>query len=274
MQVPRSQAYVVVASLVKCTSSFVVSPSAVQQRHVPQRSVRLQQQLRRYYYDAVSLDLPPAELTTEAKSRLARWRALPTHVNSWDDDPIIGPQPPMLEGRKTLVLDLDETMGTGYCDSENGFPKEGRRPHYAAFLKCALNNFEVVVWTRSPSPYAEDKCKTLGLYDRLCHPVITGWGDCDGSGAKDLVRLGRPMDQVILLDDNGCNTSIQPRCHAKIPEFMGEQYDVELKKAIPFLEAVANADTVQDVLDPFFATYLGDDVLDQLEDDDDDDDEW
>jgi len=220
---------------------------------------------RLYFYRAVSLDLPPAELTPEAKSRLARWQALPTHVNSWDEEPIIGPQPAKLKGRKTLVLDLNETLGHGYSHEAAGFAERDRRPHYADFLNFALDNFEVVVWTRSSSPYGENKCKTLGFYRRLMHPVLTGWGQCVRGGTKDLVRLGRPMDQVILLDDDGAHTRIQPRCHAMIPAFYGDQDNIELKKAIPFLQAVADADTVQDVLDPFFATYLGDNVISKLE---------
>eukprot|EP00746_Dinoflagellata_sp_MGD_P059576 gnl/MRDRNA2_/MRDRNA2_25403_c0_seq1.p1 gnl/MRDRNA2_/MRDRNA2_25403_c0~~gnl/MRDRNA2_/MRDRNA2_25403_c0_seq1.p1 ORF type:complete len:204 (-),score=27.29 gnl/MRDRNA2_/MRDRNA2_25403_c0_seq1:190-801(-) len=125
--------------------------------------------------------------------------------------------PALTEQRLTLVLDLDETLA--HCRPEplasrrpdlivyfEDTQSQGHvylRPYVSFFLGTAARLFDVVVFTASSEAYADqvldylDPAKRISyrLYRRHCTEIAGGF-------LKDLRLLGRPMDQVVLVDNS------------------------------------------------------------------------
>ncbi|EFJ13808.1 hypothetical protein SELMODRAFT_5881, partial [Selaginella moellendorffii] len=125
---------------------------------------------------------------------------------------LLPPRSRAFEGKGTLVLDLDETLV--YIKCERGCPfncqcGEGdgfyvaKRPCVDDFLQLMAARFELVLWTASPQAYAE---AALGLLDpegrifehRLYRQHCVG-------GLKDISRLGRELNMVVVVDDQISN---------------------------------------------------------------------
>ena len=178
---------------------------------------------------------------------------LPLNYNR-NPDKLIGNQPCKFWGRKTIILDLDETLFTSskvksWNDRSNRESFESAlRPFHRPFIQACKKNFEVVVWTRSERVYASKKCELLGLNDV---PLITGWRDCDESGAKPLYKLNRKASHILLLDDDRVHLSANPRSQLLIPPWNGDENDCELESLIPIINKIAREPTVQDSLDIF-----------------------
>ena len=180
---------------------------------------------------------------------------LPLNYNHTADN-LIGNQSCWWWGRKTIVLDLDETLFTvdkvkSWEDKSNCESFESAlRPFHKPFIQACKKHFEVVVWTRSGNPYASKKCELLGLKDV---PLITGWRDCDKNGAKPLYKLNRKASQMLLIDDDRDHLSANPRSQLLIPPWYGDENDRELESLIPIINKIAKEPTVQDSLDIFLA---------------------
>lgn len=172
----------------------------------------------------------------------------PLHLHEDSIDQLIDEQPLHLRGRKTIVLDLDETLFSvnkvkRWNDDWND---SALRPFHKPFINACKNHFEVVVWTRSSYPYAKRKCEWLGLDDV---PMITGWEGCDELGAKPLYKLNRADSQMLLIDDDKVHLSANPRSQLLITPWTGEANDCELENLIPIITKIAKEPTVQHVLD-------------------------
>tara|TARA_B100000787_G_scaffold166696_1_gene152310 strand:- start:2189 stop:3130 length:942 start_codon:yes stop_codon:yes gene_type:complete len=193
----------------------------------------------------------PEDLTTI--KRISLQPTLPANYDH-NADNLIGDQPLHLQGRKTIVLDLDETLFTvdhvGCWDGDAGYltrtGPSALRPFHKPFIQACKDRFEVVVWTRSENPYAKKKCEWLGL-DGL--PMITGWKDCDTNGAKPLYKLHRVSSQILLIDDDKVHLSANPRSQLLIPPWNGDENDCELESLIPIINQIAKEPSVQDSLD-------------------------
>jgi len=121
----------------------------------------------------------------------------------------------MLPGKKTLVLDLDETLVHSSFAQEPqtkialSLSIEGRniniyvniRPGVPEFLERAAEMYEVVVFTASLAKYADpllDQIDPRGLisariFRESC--IFT-----QGNYIKDLSLLGRDLKQVLIVD--------------------------------------------------------------------------
>ena len=172
----------------------------------------------------------------------------PTRPSSHLVAKILGNQPWYLWGRKTIVLDLDETLFTNKdvdWDS-NSSDNAALRPFHKPFISACKKHFEVVVWTRSSYGYAKKKCKLLNLDDV---PLLSGWNDCDYLGAKPLYKLNREASKMLLVDDDKVHLSANPRSQLLISPWNGDINDVELANAIPIITRIAGEPNVQHSLD-------------------------
>lgn len=147
-------------------------------------------------------------------------------------------------GKKCLVLDLDETLihsqfnKVVQIDLEVPIQFEdnqvrpiyvSKRPDVDAFMEWAGQHFEVVIFTASLASYADpvidflDKTKTIRhrLYRNSCRYV-------EGLYLKDLSRLGRPLDQVILIDNAATSYLLQPENGVAIQSWFSDPGDTEL----------------------------------------------
>lgn len=146
-------------------------------------------------------------------------------------------------GKKCLVLDLDETLihsqfnQTKAPDLSVPVQFEDmvkpifvyKRPGVDEFLEYVGKHFEVVIFTASLASYADpvidflDRTKTIKyrLYRESC--VFA-----EGLYLKDLRRLGRPLDQTILIDNAATSYLLQPENGVAILSWFSDLEDREL----------------------------------------------
>ncbi|KAK9826488.1 hypothetical protein WJX81_005012 [Elliptochloris bilobata] len=160
--------------------------------------------------------------------------------------------------RKTLVLDLDETLvhsTLDTCESPdfafsvafNGRQHTvnvKRRPHLAAFLEAAAALFEVVVFTASQKVYAEQLINVLDPGRRLIrHRVFRD--SCvlvDGNYLKDLSVLGRDLACTAIIDNSPQAFGFQLANGIPIESWYDDERDAELLRLLPFLERLSAAE--------------------------------
>ncbi|GMH45361.1 hypothetical protein BSKO_13318 [Bryopsis sp. KO-2023] len=176
---------------------------------------------------------------------------------------VIGPRQQGDAGKKTLVLDLDETLVHSSFkpvdDPDFVIPVdiEGKmvdvyvlkRPWLDHFMEKICPRFETIVFTASLSKYADP------LLDLLDESAVVRWrlfreACCpyEGNYVKDLERLGRNLADTIIVDNSPLSYIFQPSNAVPIGPFMGEKDDQELLDLIPILEMLDEADDVREIL--------------------------
>jgi len=175
---------------------------------------------------------------------------------------LLPPQPSHLKGRKTLVLDLDETLVHSTFqlndDADLDIPVDIQQTTYnirvfkrtglKEFLEKVSEIYEVILWTASLPEYAQtlvdkidpDNCISASLYRESCTIYNRKY-------VKDLSRLGRKMKDVILIDNSDTCFMFQPENAFHIENFFDDRNDLELYKLIPFLEHLAKLDDVRNI---------------------------
>ena len=143
----------------------------------------------------------------------------------------------------SLVLDLDETL---IHFKQGNSEQEGVvriRPGVTEFLKEIGKIYELIVFTTATQEYADlliDAIEEDKIYfdHRLYreHAIII-----DNDFVKDLTRIGRPLDKIIIIDDMPQNFKLQKENGIVIKPFYGEDnYDNALYNLIPILKNIAN----------------------------------
>lgn len=123
--------------------------------------------------------------------------------------------PLLLPGRKTLVLDLDETLVHSIFESAgkheitltidfNNHPLTiyvNVRPYMKEFMERVSELYEVVIFTASLAKYANPLLDKMGLAGKLEGRLFRESCVYSGNGyVKDLRRLGRDLKGVIIVD--------------------------------------------------------------------------
>eukprot|EP01062_Namystynia_karyoxenos_P082110 TRINITY_DN9186_c0_g2_i1.p1 TRINITY_DN9186_c0_g2~~TRINITY_DN9186_c0_g2_i1.p1 ORF type:complete len:781 (+),score=201.89 TRINITY_DN9186_c0_g2_i1:70-2343(+) len=140
---------------------------------------------------------------------------------------LLPPQRP--PGRKTVVFDLDETL-VKYKHPKTGQPAKKddgmyfRRGAMQLLMELAQAGAEVVLWTAGAACYAEPLTTLLdpsGVVEHLVarHSV---WYKDQTSYTKDLRCLGRPLSNVILVDNNTQCAANTPENTIIVPDFTGD----------------------------------------------------
>lgn len=193
-------------------------------------------------------------------TRLIRTR---TYITTREEQASPNPVP-----RKTLVLDLDETLV--HCT----FSKVDRadavlqlladhqevllyvtiRPGVAELLSRAYQHYDLVVFTASRASYADpvidliDPKKRIGLrlFRENCQMS-------QGKLVKDIEQLGKDLSQVIIVDVSGKQNTpesfaLHPDNGVLIRSFYDDKADTELRKLAELLEELAPVADVREVL--------------------------
>lgn len=176
---------------------------------------------------------------------------------------LLGPPKPIHREKKTLVLDLDETL---VHSSFRKVPSADiivhveiedlvnpvyvlKRPGVDEFLRQVGQLFEVVVFTASLSKYANPLLDQLDregiIHSRLFREHCTF--DM-GAYKKDLSRLGRDISQVIIIDNSPVCYEMQPQNAIGVRSWFEDSADKELLSLLPWLHKVAGEKDVYDVL--------------------------
>ncbi|CAK0761692.1 hypothetical protein CVIRNUC_002885 [Coccomyxa viridis] len=166
--------------------------------------------------------------------------------------------------RKTLVLDLDETLVHSTLDGceqpDFSFPVAfngrehqvhvRRRPHLDAFLQRCAALFEIVVFTASQKVYAEQLLNVLDPQRCLIrHRVFRD--SCvlvEGNYLKDLSVLGRDLAQTIIVDNSPQAFGYQLPNGIPIESWYDDDDDTELLQLLPFLESLVDAEDVRPLI--------------------------
>ena len=143
----------------------------------------------------------------------------------------------------SLVLDLDETL----VHFKEIIDKEGNgimriRPGINEFLEEVGKYYELIIFTTATQDYAdalidaieEDKIYFEHRFYRN-HAIIM-----NNDFVKDLNRIGRPLDKIIIVDNMPQNFRLQKENGIMIKAFWGEDvYDTVLYDLIPILVNIA-----------------------------------
>ena len=141
----------------------------------------------------------------------------------------------------TLVLDLDETLVNFKIKSS----KEGTlraRPFLFGFLEEMGHYYELIVWTSATEAYANTLIDAIEFektyFDYVFfreHAIIIG-----DDFVKDLTRIGRGLDRIIIVDDMPQNFRLQRQNGITIKPFLGDDVnDMTLYDLLPILKHIA-----------------------------------
>ncbi len=146
--------------------------------------------------------------------------------------------------KKCLILDLDETLihsqfqRVPLPDLEVPIQFEDnqvkpiyvcKRPGVDEFLEFAGKHFEVVIFTASLASYADPVIDFLDRTGTIRHRLYRD--SClfaEGLYLKDLSMLGRPLDQVIIIDNAATSYLLQPENGVSIKSWFSDLEDAEL----------------------------------------------
>jgi len=183
----------------------------------------------------------------------------PTTIAAQTQKFLLPPLPPEDVNKKTLVLDLDETLVHSSfkpipdpdfvmsIELENVIHKVyvRKRPGVDNFLRVVGEKFEVVVFTASLAKYADPLLDILDrgrlvkkrLFREACVQHY-------GNYVKDLSHLGRPLTNVIIIDNSPFSYMFQPDNAIPITSWFNDKADRQLYDLLPFLEQLMYVDDV------------------------------
>eukprot|EP00871_Galdieria_phlegrea_P003869 jgi/Galph1/4483/GphlegSOOS_G3135.1 len=184
---------------------------------------------------------------------------------------LLPPQSEALKGRKTLVLDLDETLvhssfeGSketadfilSICVQDTHMNLYVRmRPFLTEFLQEVYKHFELVIFTASMLTYADPVIDLIFYAAHLqllpeTHRLFRESCDFDSrtsSFHKNLSSLGRDLLQVIIVDNSPTAYSLNPYNAIPIPTWIDDENDRCLLDILPVLKSLISVNNVQDAL--------------------------
>jgi len=183
---------------------------------------------------------------------------------------LLGPKAKEFEGKKCLVLDLDETLvhssfkpvrGADYIvpvviDRITYKVHVRKRPYVHEFLAECAKHYEVVVFTASLGKYANPLLDMLDSERTVSHRLFRE--SCvyyDQSYVKDLTKLGRPLEEIIIVDNSPLSYAFQPNNAVPITSWFDDRSDTELKDLLPVLQTtlkeIADVRELLDANKPF-----------------------
>ena len=170
--------------------------------------------------------------------------------------------PKKTTNKKTLVLDLDETLvHSGF----NPFPYPSDvviqlefenlihdihvlvRPGVSEFLQLMAEKYEIVIFTASLSKYADPLLDIIDkngycsfrLFREHCTMINNAY-------VKDLKRLGRDLKDIIIVDNSPISYWLNPENGLPILSWFDDKNDKELYNIIPILDFLAEVPDVRE----------------------------
>ncbi|AFM99221.1 Dullard-like phosphatase domain-containing protein [Encephalitozoon hellem ATCC 50504] len=162
------------------------------------------------------------------------------------------------DARPTLVLDLDNTLVHSTFEMPEIYdfcvevPKSKGmsiyvkvRPHTAEFIDEVGAMYELVIFTAAKREYAGKVVEMIDANKNISHTLYRE--SCtltNGRYVKDLCKLGRPLNKVIMVDDSPHSYEFQPRNGIHIPPYTGATNDDSLLKVMKYLKELSKDDLV------------------------------
>uniref|UniRef100_A0A673W1G6 protein-serine/threonine phosphatase n=1 Tax=Salmo trutta TaxID=8032 RepID=A0A673W1G6_SALTR len=166
-------------------------------------------------------------------------------------------------GKICVVIDLDETLVHSSFKPVNNadfiIPVEIdgtvhqvyvlKRPHVDEFLKRMGELFECVLFTASLAKYADPVSDLLDKWGAFRGRLFRE--SCvfhRGNYVKDLSRLGRDLNKVIIIDNSPASYVFHPDNAVPVASWFDDMADTELLDLIPFFEGLSKVEDVYTVL--------------------------
>lgn len=205
---------------------------------------------------AACLSCLPCRCCRPSEARAARGRrrlSLPGRKS------LLPPQRERDRGKKTLILDLDETLvhssfqpvpGAHFVlkielDGEVHSVYVLKRPGVDEFLRAVAERWEVVVFTASLAKYADPLLDMLdpdGLVaGRLFRDACV---QHYGNYVKDLSLMGRSMRNICIVDNSPYSYIFQPDNALAVTSWFNDESDRQLRELVPIMEDLSRADDV------------------------------
>jgi len=177
-------------------------------------------------------------------------------IAPWRTNELLPPQVGSKQGKKTIILDLDETLVHSSfipkdpCDITLSVDIEGvlrtiyvaKRPHVDEFLLRCGELYEVVVFTASLAKYASPLLDLLDTHKVINHRLFrescTAYG---GIFVKDLFRMGRPLTHLIIIDNSPHSYIFNPENALPCLSWFDDQSDNELLDLLVVLNRLADS---------------------------------
>jgi len=167
-----------------------------------------------------------------------------------ENDWLLPSPSPEDQGRKCLVLDLDETLVHSCFEPiECSFSltitldetKYGvyvlKRPYVDEFIAECAKMYELVIFTASLPEYANPVIDTLDKNGLIKHRLFRG--DCvfyeEQFYVKDLSKLGRNMKDCIIIDNSMLSFLFNPTNAIACTSWFDDKSDTELRDLLPVL---------------------------------------
>ncbi|KAL8563928.1 E3 SUMO-protein ligase SIZ2 [Nucella lapillus] len=165
--------------------------------------------------------------------------------------------------KKCVVIDLDETLvHSSFKPISNAdfiVPVEIdgtvhqvyvlKRPHVDEFLQRMGEMFECVLFTASLAKYADPVADLLDKWSVFRARLFRE--SCvfhRGNYVKDLSRLGRDLNQVVIIDNSPASYIFHPDNAVPVSSWFDDMADSELLDLVPFFENLAGVDNVYSLL--------------------------
>ena len=184
----------------------------------------------------------------------------------YEEEPLLPNKSSKFEGKKTLVLDIDETLV-----HSSFFPFEKNdlvlnvnfdgifyniyvlvRPGVEQFIKNISKYFEIITFTASIPAYASPLLDILDKERNIQHRLYRE--HCtfvNGVFVKDLKRLNRNLKDVIIVDNSPLAFAFDSDNGLPILSWFDDPIDKELMNIQPLLEFLANTKDVRKYIKKF-----------------------
>lgn len=166
------------------------------------------------------------------------------------------------QGKKCLVLDLDETLVHSSFRAVTGadfvipvqiedvvhFVYVAKRPGVDKFLSEMAKHFEIVVYTASLNKYADPLLDLLDPKGHIRYRLFRE--SCvyyDGNYVKDLSLINRDLSQSIIVDNSPASYIFHPDNAIDCSSFIDDPSDRELDQIGSFLAGVRDVKDVRKV---------------------------
>jgi len=163
----------------------------------------------------------------------------------------------------TLILDLDETLihssFIAIPNSDFKFLIDVEfnrlevyvciRPGAERFIKAVAPHFELVVFTAASKSYADHILTRIDPENNIKYRLYRD--SCSffsGVYVKDLSKLGRELQTIIIVDNSPASYMLQPYNAIAIIDWIDDQFDHELDTILEFLLKNKEADNVYQIL--------------------------
>lgn len=162
--------------------------------------------------------------------------------------------------RKTLVLDLDETLihsklkRQQKCDVRLNIDTTSifyvsKRPYLDEFLKTTSQWFNLVIYTASVRKYANPLISSLDINQVIQKRLFRD--DChfvNGNFVKDLTRVQSNLSDILIVDNSPAAYQFNPNNALPIDAWYDDPNDDELLVLLPLLYSLSFLDDVRSVL--------------------------